>query len=78
MTWISAQVGKKNADNGDKLGTVSETFTRELKSDIVWRRANEEVRGRAVSVKESHLPARRRLHGNESFICGVEQRQSGW
>lgn len=68
---------KKNPDDQDEPGMVPKTFRRELKSDLVWRRANEEEGGLAVSVKGSHLLPQRPLHGNESFICGVEKRQSG-
>lgn len=56
---FSSSGEKKNPNDDDELGIVSKTFTRELKSNLVWRRAKEEVRGRAVSVKESHLPAQR-------------------
>lgn len=66
---------KINRDDDDEAGRVSKTFRRELKSNLVWQRANQEEGGLAVSVKESHLLPQ--LHGNESFICGVKKRQSG-
>lgn len=74
QTWLEFLLKwrKKIPNDDDELGIVSKTFTRELKSDLVWRRAKEEVRGRAISVKESHLPAQRWLHGNESFIAETE------
>lgn len=51
-------------------GTVSKTFRRELKIDLVWQRANKEAKGLAVSVKWSRLLPQLRLHGNESCLSG--------